>query len=537
MAQTNVLLDAVRATAEALPGEPAFAAPGAVAVTYGDLWCAACAVARGLDGARGDREPVLVLGPKSALTVECFLACLMSGHAYVPVDVELPPRRVADIAAQLGDATLLVACDVPAGLAEALPTAKVLDARELLAAGAGAEALPPGRWVSGDQTQYIIFTSGSTGRPKGIEVTAANVAGFRRWLATFPVVRDGGRVFLDQAHYSFDLSEYELVGALTTGGCLYAPARAAATDFRSLFAGLSESGVEVWVSTPSFADLCLADPSFDERLLPGLRLFLFCGETLHHTTAAALGKRFPSALVANTYGPTESTVAVTYCEIGEKDLADARPLPVGRPRPGTELRIVDAATGAELPRGEVGEIVIAGDTVARGYFRDPEKTAAAFFASELRDGTPAGAYRTGDLGFIDETGMLHCAGRADSLVKLNGYRIELGEVEGALEEIGCVRHAVVVPATRAGRVASLCAFVVADEAAAEALLAGGDGAGAPAAGPAPAAGFALARALKRELSRTLPAYMVPRQIRVIGRMPLNANGKADRKALAASVSK
>ncbi len=522
---SNVLLDAVCDRAASDLTAAAFRSSHDNITTYGDLWSAACRIAHGLAERVTGTGPVLVLGPKSALTVECFLACLMSGHAYVPIDVELPARRVADIAGQIEDATMLSACEVPAGFAQVMPGAGVIDADALLGEkdaaedGGACEPLPRSMWVSGEKTQYIIFTSGSTGRPKGIEVTAANVANFRRWLAGFPVVRDGGRVFLDQAHYSFDLSEYELVGALTTGGCLHAVDAAKGADFKALFASLATSGVEVWVSTPSFADLCLVDPSFNADLLPNVKLFLFCGETLHHTTVQKLRDRFGAGVIfANTYGPTESTVAVTYCEIGKAELADPQPLPVGYPRVGTNLRICDRETGAELPRGQTGEIVIVGDTVAAGYYANPAKTAESFFSATMRDGIPARGYKTGDLGFIDEKGMLRCVGRADSLVKLNGYRIELGEVEGAIEEIGCVRHAVVVPVTRAGRVTSLCAFVVADAAAGQ-------------------TGFSLGRELKEALGRTLPAYMVPRQVRVIDAMPLNANGKADRKALAASVSR
>lgn len=520
---TNVLLSAVRRQAKESPDTSVFFSAMEGEMTYGELWRAACGIAQGLARKVAGRGPVLVLGPKSALTVASFLGCLMSGHAYVPVDAELPARRVSDIAGQIEGATMLATCEVPRALRDVLPSGQIIDAAALLsarpAAGEVCAPLPSEQWVSGEETQYIIFTSGTTGRPKGIEVTASNVANFRRWLADFPVVRDGGRVFLDQAHYSFDLSEYELVGALTTGGCLHAVDASAASDFRALFADLSASGVEVWVSTPSFADMCLADPSFGAGLLPDLKLFLFCGEALHHTTVEKLRSRFgEEVVVANTYGPTESTVAVTYCEIGGVELADPGALPVGYPRRGTELRIVDHRTGKPVPAGQTGEIVIAGDTVARGYYNNPQKTSDAFFSSTMADGASTRAYRTGDLGFIDKKGLLHCAGRLDSLVKLNGFRIELGEVEGALEEAAGVRHAVVVPATRAGRVTSLCAFVVADR-------------------EPDQTSFTLGRALKAELARSLPAYMVPRQIRVLDEMPLNANGKADRKALAASVSR
>lgn len=535
MATTNVLLDAIERTAASIPDAPAFRSAEEPAMTYVQMWRGACAIARGLAPVPG-RGPVLVLGPKRALTVECLLACLMSGHAYVPLDVELPPKRFADIAGQISGATLLTACDVPDALADVLPSARVLDARELLAAHTTAEPLPRETWVTGEQTQYIIFTSGSTGRPKGIEVTENDVANFRRWLASFPVVRECGRVFLDQAHYSFDLSEFELVGALTTGGCLYAVDASELADYRRLFADFGNSGIEVWVSTPSFADACLADPSFSATLLPRLRLFLFCGETLHHTTAAKLRERFPGATVANTYGPTESTVAVTYCEVTDEMLADPAPLPVGRPRQGTELSIVDHITGAPMASGQTGEVIIRGDTVALDYYENPEKTAEAFFETSFADGTQTRGYRTGDLGFIDEHGLLHVRGRLDSLVKLNGFRIELGEVEGALEEIPRVHHAVVVPATRAGRVTSLCAFVVVGPDAAT----GQDAAPANPTRPDASANsdaFATARSLKAELAKTLPAYMVPRQVRILDEMPLNANGKADRKALAARVSR
>lgn len=218
--------------------------------------------------------------------------------------------------------------------------------------------------------------------------TATCVANFQGWMRAMPVVADGSRVSLDQALYSFDLSEYGLVGAFSTSGCLYAVTAEQSLDFRALFESLADSGIEVWVSTPSFEDLCLADPSFSSSLMPSLRLFLFCGEALHHTTVERLAERFCDARIANTYGPTESTVAVTFCEIGASELADPSPLPVGYPRPGTELRIVDHETGAPLPQGQTGEIVIVGDTVAHGYYESPEKTAEAFFESHMQDGPP-----------------------------------------------------------------------------------------------------------------------------------------------------
>lgn len=527
MTSENALLSAIEKVAVESPDAVAYASAGADEVTYGELWRTSGLIAGVLVDCVEGRSPIIVTGEKDALIVATFLACLRSGHAFVPIDAELPVARVHNIASQIGGAVILSTCDLRPELKDELDhIATIFDARELLASAYGFVAPSPDVWVTGEETQYIIFTSGSTGRPKGIEVTANDVTHFMDWMDGFPVVRDGGRVFLDQAHYSFDLSEYELVGALSTGGTLHAVSDVESKDYPALFADLASSGVEVWVSTPSFADLCLVDHSFDVNLLPDLKIFLFCGEPLHHTTVGKLRKRFPGAIVANTYGPTESTVAVTYCEIDDAALVDDATLPVGRARPGTELRIIDHETGKVLPFGQTGEIVICGDTVAKGYYKNPEKTAEAFFPSFLSDGTPMRAYRTGDLGHLDETGMLYCKGRLDSLVKVNGLRIELSEVEGALEEIHCVTQAAVVPVEYHGKVQSLCAFVVVDEGRAQVLLGK----------EASSSEFDLGRALKAELGRTLPAYMVPRRVRVLEDMPLNENGKCDRKALVASLA-
>lgn len=510
----NELLARVGATAQATPDAPAYRAACHPEVTYGQMWAGACKIARTLQERLHDRAPVIVYCDKSALAVASFLGCLLSGHAFVPVDCELPTMRVHDIASQIERPTLLTCVDVPAELSGNI----VVDARTAIHTCEEAPVPPEDTWVSGEDTNYIIFTSGSTGRPKGIEVSAANVQNFMRWLRTFPVVRDGRRVFLDQAHYSFDLSEYELVGALSTGGCLHAVSHRVSDDYRTLFADLATSDVEVWVSTPSFADFCLVDRAFDERLLPRLGLFLFCGEELRRATAAKLRERFPRAIIANTYGPTESTVAVTYMEVDDAALMGTGPLPVGRARKGTELRILDKAAGAPLAPGATGEIVIVGDTVAKGYYGNPERTAEAFFETVRADGTPARGYHTGDMGHVDEDGMLFCEGRMDSLVKLNGFRIELGEVEGCLEQMDGIRQAVVVPMYRAGRVHGLRAYVVLDQGCLSLRGAYEDAAD-------------LVRIIKLHLSQRLPGYMVPRTIRMLDTLPLNANGKVDRKAL------
>ena len=524
---TNDLLARVWIGVTYHPEAPAFRMLGEEPMSYAELWCRSGVLAQRLMDVRQDTVPVIVLGRKCPEMLCSILACLRAGHAFVPVNLGMPASRVRmmseDIEGAFGSApTILVAVDHAEAAAKGHAEEGALWARDILDASPIAQepALIPGettRWVSGEDTQYIIFTSGSTGRPKGIEVTENDVRHFMQWLETFPAIRERCQTFMDQSPYSFDLSEFELVGALSTGGCLYALSPDSATDFRRLFRELADSHMNVWVSTPPFADMCLADPSFSEELLPDLRLFLFCGDTLTPRTAKALRRRFPHAIVANTYGPTESTVAVTYCEIDDQMVASGEALPVGYARPGTILevhRITEpgAPLGEKLPAGQSGEVVIVGDTVAKDYLGEPEKTAAAFFETTLPDGQKVRVFRTGDIGHLDEDGMLHYEGRMGSLIKLNGFRIELGDVENHLAALKGVKMAAVVPVSRHGRISSLKAFVVLDHK-------------QPAEAETP-------HEIRNRLAETLASYMIPKSVKVLEEMPLTTNAKIDRKQLA-----
>lgn len=319
-------------------------------------------------------------------------------------------------------------------------------------------------------------------------------------------------VWVDQAPFSFDLSVFELAGALASGGTLFSLAHATQQSMAHQLEALAASRAGVWVSTPSFAELCLAVPEFSDTLMPDLRLFLFCGETLPNATAARLLERFPAARQLNTYGPTESTVAVTSVEVTRELAAADAPLPVGAPRRGTRIRIVDE-TGADCAPGTFGEVIIEGDTVARGYFNRPDLTERAFGAAEL-GGEPCRTYRTGDEGMLDAAGMLHYRGRLDLQIKLNGFRIELGEIEEHLRRLPAVAAAAVVPAQRDGKISHLVAHVVSAEALTESP-------------------FRAGLALKEQLKATLPHYMIPKKIVFAEALPMTGNGKVDRRALAA----
>jgi D-alanine--poly(phosphoribitol) ligase subunit 1 len=241
-------------------------------------------------------------------------------------------------------------------------------------------------------------------------------------------------------------------------------------------------------------------------MIPTLRRFLFCGETLAPETAAQLLTRFPEAEVWNTYGPTEATVATTSVRVDRALLDRWSPLPVGKAMPGTLVEILDES-GAVLREGDRGEIIIAGPNVSPGYLHRPELTAKAFFTYE---GLPA--YRTGDSGRFED-GMIFFDGRMDNQVKVNGYRIELGDLEANLRALPEIADAVVLPVEKGGRIDSLAAFVVL-------------------AGERTGSDFEISARLKTQLGERLPAYMAPRKFHFLDAFPMTANGKADRRKLA-----
>ncbi len=460
---------------------------GGRTLTYGELSAQSDALAAWIENHLGEnRGPIAVLGHKEPEMLIAFLAVVKSGRAYVPIDNSLPPQRIDKII-ETADAALTL---TPKRVAEL----------------ANETASAPCRRVARDDPFYIIFTSGSTGEPKGVVITLANLTAFVDWMIGEQHFMENAETFLNQAPFSFDLSVMDLYLALVTGGTLFSITKDDIANLKSLFEKLARSGVTSWVSTPSFAQMCLIERGFNQTMLPALRRFLFCGETLAPETASQLLDRFPQAEVWNTYGPTEATVATSSVRIDRDLIAKHPTLPIGYTMPGTRLLICDE-NGAQLPKGERGELVIAGPNVSPGYFRRPDLTANAF---SLRNGLRA--YRTGDWARETE-GLFFCDGRMDGQIKLFGYRIELGDLEANLRALPEIADAVVLPIQKGGKIESLAAFVILSV-----EKTGTD--------------FEMTACLKTNLAARLPAYMLPRKFHFLEAFPMTANGKADRRALA-----
>ena len=476
------------------------------AYTYGDLRRAALEWAARL--AADAPHPVLVYGHKESELLAAFWACALAGRPYVPIDVALPPARIARMAAIASVRTAIATAAWPDGLTDNLAA---LGVRILPGDAADAPAPTP---PAPSPLAYIIFTSGSSGDPKGVPIRWEALEHFTDWLLTLSQPRPGQEVVLNQAPFSFDLSVMDLFLALRSGGTLWSLTRHDIADPRRLFANVTGSGLTIWVSTPSFARFCLAEPSFGEGMLPDLRQMLFCGEALPPAVARTLLTRFPRVELWNTYGPTEATVAVTGLRITPALAAEDTPLSIGYPAPGMRVWVA-GPDGQPLGETDRGEILIAGPQLSPGYLQDADGRPGPGGFVTLPAGVGGGpAYRTGDAGHVRD-GRLYCDGRLDRQVKLRGYRLELEEIEQQLRRLPLVTDAAVLPVWRDGAADHLVAFVVPS-------------------GTMPADADA-ARRIRSELAAQLPAYAVPRLVRLVAALPLTANGKIDRRALEAEL--
>ncbi len=474
-------------------------------ITYGDMWEASDRLAAWIDDKLKDnRKPIVVYGHKSPLMLVCFLACSKSGRAYCPVDTSMPEERVEAIINKV-DNNLVLATE-PLEMAGRF----IADSRFINICMEYCGRIEKKKWNKPEDIYYIIFTSGSTGEPKGVQITEDNLRCYTDWfqqVGDSAADKEGG-VFLNQAPFSFDLSVMDLYTGLTTGCTLWSVDKKLQSEIPQMLEYMEEGGINYWVSTPSFADMCLAEPGFNGENLPGIRDFLFCGEKLTKGTAKGLMERFPNAAVINTYGPTESTVAVTSVRITEEMIAEEKSLPIGITKPGTEIRIIKS-DGSLAMGTESGEIQIVGNTVSPGYYKNDEKTGQVFKILE-ENGGMVRSYMTGDEGYFAEDGMLYYVGRIDLQVKLHGYRIELGDIESNLLKINGVSAAAVVPKWQDSKIRYLAAFVVNECA---------EGT------------FEDRKEIKTALKRMLPDYMIPKKVSFIDRLPLTNNGKADRKKL------
>ncbi len=501
------MLNTIKEFAQLQPDALAYISPSSE-LTYGELWRQSEQIAAFLLKQKLKKHsPVIVYGHMEASMITSFIGSVIAGHPYIPVDTSIPLERVIKIIESAKTEVIINLSGQEMALKT--PGITIVTSEEISVEQTPDKAIPPEAWVKNEDNFYIIYTSGSTGNPKGVQISADNLQSFVDWMINdFPI--NGQLRFLNQAPYSFDLSVMDIYPALASGGSIFAITKEMIVKPKLLFDALRHSKTQVWTSTPSFVQMCLMDPTFNNELLPELELFLFCGEILPVAICRQLMERFPKARIFNTYGPTETTVAVTSIEITTYLAGEYQNLPIGKPKTDTNILLLDE-NGSSVEPGEKGEIVIAGPSVSKGYLGQKELTGQAFF---LHDGMPA--YRTGDAGYLDENGLLCYKGRIDFQIKLHGYRMELEEIEFHIACSKYVKSAAVVPIYQDGKIEYLLAAIIPD-------------------GHEFEKEYQLTNAIKKEMGEVIPAYMIPRKFTYHYELPLTPNGKIDRKIIAEMV--
>lgn len=440
-------------------------------------------------------EPSARVGILLGRSVEMYvslLAALKAAATFVPIDPSTPADRLAFIAEDseldivLTESSLAAAC-----AASGTPFVAVDSLERELSHMSVAR---PSIEASGDPTCYIIYTSGSTGRPKGVEIAQSSICNFLNIVPEIYGVKSSDRVYQGMT-ISFDFSIEEIWPTWAVGATLVA----GPTDGRRVGAGLAEFLESAAITMIYCVPTVLATL---DKLISSIRTVNVGGEACPPELVERWGGQ--GRRILNTYGPTETTVTCSYA-----DLMPGKPVTIGLALPTYSMSVRDERL-APVPFGEPGEICVGGPGVARGYVKRPDLTAERFVPDP--EGQPGDRlYRTGDLGRLLPNGEMEYLGRADSEVKVRGHRVDLQEIENVLIEEEHVSMAVVKLIKDAGAGGELAGYLLLNE-------------------DAPAAGE-MVRRVHSAVRRSLPPYMVPAFIEVVGTVPMLPSGKADRGSL------
>jgi glycopeptidolipid biosynthesis protein len=433
----------------------------------------------------GPGERVALLFDRSDHAIVAIMAVLKTGAAYLPIDSAQPDERIGFMVADAGPVAALCTSELRPRLAAT--DLEVIDVDDSRIDGQPVTALPG---PAPDDVAYVMYTSGTTGRPKGVAVTHHNVTQLMESMSGLGVRSGPGEVWSQWHSYSFDISGFEIFGALLFGAGLVVVPESVASSPDDLHALLVEEKVTLLGQTPSATGM-LSPEVVKSALLVG-------GEAC---PSELVDRWADGRLMVNAYGPTEATMWVTASSALS---AGDDVVPIGSPLKRLALFVLDEWL-RPVPAGVTGELYVAGTQLAVGYIGRAGLTASRFVACPF--GSPgARMYRTGDLVRWGADRQLLYLGRADEQVKIRGYRIELGEVQAALADLDGVEQAAVIAREDRPGEKRLVGYVV---------------------------GTADPAAARAALAERLPGYMVPAALVVVDAMPLTVNGKLDRRALPA----
>lgn len=438
-----------------------------------------------------DQSPIAVLLERSANVVVVLLGILKAGRPYIPLDPAFPKDRLHYIIENSQSKLLFTQKNY--GLDNLEEDVTVLELENILEGihdfkGVVTRAILP------EDTAYIIYTSGSTGNPKGVEIKHQSLVNFLTSIQKSPKV-DGNDLFFSVTTYSFDISILEFFVPLISGALLYVADKNVLADPSVIIKKIEEIKPTIIQATPSFYQMLFnADWQGDKNLR-----ILCGGDLLSEALAADLLKK--SSEVWNMYGPTETTIWSSIKKIESPEDASN----IGKPIQNTQFYILDQYLNP-MPLNTSGAIYIAGDGLAKGYYKNETLTKEKFINNPFNSGTLL--YETGDQGRWNEKGEIDFLGRNDNQVKIRGYRIELGDIEAQLNLIHEIKAAVVIAKKESQQEAFLVAYVLKNEEEID------------------------FEKIMAHLKTCLPYYMIPNVIIPLEEFPVTPNQKINRKNLA-----
>ncbi len=460
----------------------------------------------------GDRVGVAL--DKSLESVIAIFGILKAGAAYVPIDPSAPANRAAYIVencAMRGLITTRKRLAALEPLVAKMPPCVVLDAggesrglawNEIMQATTPPQ---PDPGVVEQDLAYILYTSGSTGEPKGVMLSHRAALSFVNWAVDYFQLHQDDRLS-NHAPLHFDLSIFDLFGAVAVGATVALVSPTTAVFPRNLADWIEDTGISVWYSVPSALIQLALNGGLERHDFKALRLVIFAGEVFPIRHLRALMQQIPGAGYFNLYGPTETNVCTVH-PVSTIPTADAAPLPIGRACANTEVFAL-SDDGVLIEAGGTGELYVRGPTLMQGYWGKPDQSGRVLLPNPLNSERPDLVYRTGDLVRLDGAGNYHFVGRRDLQVKSRGYRIELGDIEAVLYRHPTVAEAAVIARPHEQFGCTLLGIV------------------------APRSGSKLTQIdLAAFCAEHLPPYMVPTDFELRVALPKTSSGKIDRTAL------
>lgn len=472
-------------------------------VTYAELGekmtAAATKIIREFDSP--SNTPVAVYLPKSVFSVISFMGVLASGNIYVPIDYNVPKYRLMVMLQNIEPLAVITDEKGRAALLDNGFSGSIIIYDDLVSESPDYDAVDKKiNSVIDTDPAYIMYTSGSTGVPKGVVIAHRGIINYANWLIREFDINSESVLGL-QSGFHFDNSVFDIYTSFFTGAKMVIIPEILFMYPQQLIEFVASKAVTCIFWVPTVMINTANAGVLDDEKLKSLKTVVFAGEVMPNAQLNIWRRALPGRVYANLYGPTEITVDCTYY-IVDREFEDSDKLPIGVAVPNTRVLIL-GEDGHECAPGEEGELCVAGCCLALGYWNNPELTKKAFVQNPLNSKYRETIYKTGDIAYKTEEGIIMYSGRRDSQFKLRGNRIELGDIESACM---CLDF-----------ITSACAmFDSANEKIVLVIESGED---------------INVKKLNMKLGKLIPQYMLPKELHILEKMPLTPNRKIDRKSL------